>query len=70
MDLDKVIITQRSSSQNIDPVEMPIPEQFLETNFLYSYMIASLPGAWTIEGYVIDDKGNRSNTVTKKITVN
>jgi uncharacterized repeat protein (TIGR02543 family) len=29
-----------------------------------------MPEVWTIEGYAVDKKGNRSNTVTKTITVN
>lgn len=70
LDLDKVVITQKSASQNIEPIEMSISTQLRDTDFYYANMTASIPEIWTIEGYAVDDKGNKSNTVTKQITVN
>jgi hypothetical protein len=70
LDSDKIVILQKSASQNIDPVEITIPVQVRDTDFYYGYMAAEIPETWTIEGYVVDKQGNKSNTVIKNIIVN
>jgi len=70
LDLDKVVITQKSFTQNIAPIEISIPVQLRDTDFYYSSMVVSIPETWTIEGYAVDKSGNRSNIVSKKIIVN
>ena len=70
LDLEKVVITQKSALLNIDPIAIQIPNQIRDTDFYYSTMIPDFVGTWTIEGYAVDKKGNKSNTVSKLIIIN
>jgi uncharacterized repeat protein (TIGR02543 family) len=68
-DLDKIIITQKSATQIIDPVEIKIQVQLKSTDFYYANTNPNLPGTWTIEGYAVDKKGNTSNVFIRTISI-
>jgi len=69
LDLDKVIVNQRSPGQNFEPLEIRIPNQLIPSDFYFGSAIAEIAGVWTIEIHAVDRRGRISNTVRRTITV-
>jgi hypothetical protein len=68
LDAQKLIITQKSGTYfREDPT--PLEKQIYATQAYAGYAEAALPGAWEISAYCVDSRGNRSNTITKNITI-
>jgi uncharacterized repeat protein (TIGR02543 family) len=70
LDIKQVVISQKSDDQTIDPVTLDLPAQQIESQVYIGEMNATYAGHWTIQAYLVDAKGNVSNTVTRNIIVN
>jgi hypothetical protein len=69
LDAEKILITQKSGSLTVGPVMMLLDVQNAATQYYFGYMDVELAGTWVIAAHCLDKKGNKSNAVTKTITV-
>ena len=69
LDIKQAVLIQKSNTIVIDPLFIDMPRQQEKSQEYIATVRAELAGNWTIEVYVIDDKGNRSNTITRNIFV-
>jgi uncharacterized repeat protein (TIGR02543 family) len=70
LDIKQVVILQKSDDQTIDPVTWKLAEQYMESYAYGGDLKVESAGNWTIQAYLVDAKGNVSNTVTRNIIVN
>jgi len=70
LDVNQAVLLQKSNDLIIGPTTINMPKQQQKTQEYTSTVSAEIAGNWTIEVYVIDEKGNKSNTVTRNILVN
>jgi len=69
LDVTQAVLIQQSEMLSIDPIYIDMPRQQHRTQIYTITAIAEIPGNWAIEIYVINGRGNRSNTVSLTITV-
>ncbi|MDR2786367.1 MAG: hypothetical protein LBB83_10690 [Treponema sp.] len=69
LDADKILITQKSGLLTVGPLPMSLEAQNEATQYYFGYMDIELAGEWVITAYCLDKKGNKSDTVTKTVTV-
>lgn len=69
LDADKILITQKSGSLTVGPLSMILETQNEATQYYIGYMDVEFAGEWVITAYCLDKKGNKSDTVTKTVTV-
>jgi hypothetical protein len=69
LDADKIMITQQNGSLVVGPGAMLLEKQNAVTQYYFGYMDVEIEGEWVISAYCLDKKGNKSNTVTKTVTV-
>jgi hypothetical protein len=70
LDIKQAILTQTSDSIQIGPDAINLPEQYFETQSYFGNIEAGIAGKWMVSVYCVDAKGNKSNIITKEITVN
>jgi hypothetical protein len=70
LDVKEAFLIQKSTNITLDPVSIPLERQAQETVTYGGYTQADYDGDWEISLYVVDEKGNRSNTLTKKYYYN
>jgi hypothetical protein len=69
LDADKILITQKNGSLTVGPFPMILEAQNEVTQYYIGYMDVELAGEWVITAYCLDKKGNKSDTITKNVTV-
>jgi hypothetical protein len=69
LDVKEAFLIQKSSDITLDPVSIPLGSQTQETVTYGGYIKAEYDGDWEVSLYVVDEKGNRSNTITKNIVI-
>jgi hypothetical protein len=70
LDIKQAVLLQKSDTQTISPETIDLPEQYMESQAYSGSVKAEYAGNWTIQVYLIDTKGNKSNTISKNITIN
>ena len=69
LDIKKAVITQYSEEKNIEPIYIDLPEQQLSQQYYHGTLTAEYAGKWSVEIYILDSIGNKSNVIKKIITI-
>jgi hypothetical protein len=69
LDIKDAVISQKSENNIIPDIILPLEHQSKSDMTYGGYTTAAYDGDWEISIYVLDAKGNKSNSVTKKVTI-
>jgi hypothetical protein len=70
LDISQCIITQTNGTQTIGPDTIPVTGQTAVSAVFVGSFTPKYTGTWTATLYLLDAKGNKSNTKSISVTVN